>query len=86
MDQRYLRLTYELIVSKSECSGPYYFEPWHQWASYRKQREDKFKNIDRTTIRKGLSDGEPSRFLARARRRGARVSPGRRGCAPAASR
>lgn len=65
MDQHYLRLKYYLELSRKTGNGLMYHEPWHRWASYCKQREDKYKNIDRTTIRKGLfSDGEPSLFLA----------------------
>ncbi len=46
------RQAYFIKLSKKLGDGYVYFEPWHRWASYRKQREDKYKNIDRTTIRK----------------------------------
>jgi len=52
MDMRYERLHYFLRVSRKENRGIMYHEPWHEWGSYRKQREDKYKNIDRTTIRR----------------------------------
>ena len=38
--------------SLKACYGPAYHDSWHQFASYRKQREDKYKNKNRTTIRK----------------------------------
>ncbi|HEV3154056.1 MAG TPA: hypothetical protein VGZ02_09665 [Candidatus Baltobacteraceae bacterium] len=52
MDQRYERLRYFRRVSRKEKRGLGYYEPWHMFGSYRKPREDRYKNIDRTTIRK----------------------------------
>lgn len=52
MDMRYERLRYFRRVSRKQSRGIMYFEPWHKSGSYRKRREDRYKNIDRTTIRK----------------------------------
>lgn len=52
MDMRYERLRYFRKVSRKESRGLMYHEPWHLWGSYRKPREDRYKNIDRATVRK----------------------------------
>jgi hypothetical protein len=52
MDIRYERLRYFLRVSRKTNGGLRYHEPWHPSGSYRKPREDRYKNIDRATIRK----------------------------------
>jgi hypothetical protein len=52
MDKRYLRLSYLIKLSKKTARGIMYHDAWHQWGSYRKQREDKYKNKNRETIRK----------------------------------
>jgi hypothetical protein len=52
MDQRYLRLRYYLKLSNKLSAALAYYESWHRWGCYRQRREDKYKNIDRTTIRK----------------------------------
>jgi|HubBroStandDraft_1064217.scaffolds.fasta_scaffold123481_3 hypothetical protein len=51
MDMRYERLRYFRRVSRKANRGILYFEPWHRWGSYRKPREDRYKNVDRATIR-----------------------------------
>ncbi len=52
MSKRSDRFDYFIKLSRKISAGFVYFEPWHRWASYRKPREDKYKNKDRTTIRK----------------------------------
>ena len=52
MDLRYERLLYFRRLSRKLGDGILYHDPWHHWASYSKQREDRYKNIDRTTIRR----------------------------------
>jgi hypothetical protein len=52
MDQRYERLRYFRRVSRKTHTGLAYYEPWHKYGSFLKPREDRYKNIDRTTIRK----------------------------------
>jgi len=52
MDMRYLRLFYFRRVSRKTKRGLGYHEPWHQQGSYTKPREDRYKNIDRATIRR----------------------------------
>ena len=59
MDLRYERLRYFRRVSRKEKRGIIYHEPWHMFGSYRKQREDKYKNIDRTTIRRWRVGSRP---------------------------
>jgi hypothetical protein len=52
MDMRYERLLYFRRLSRDLRDGILYHDPWHRWASLRKQREDRYKNIDRATIRR----------------------------------
>jgi hypothetical protein len=52
MDMRFERLRYFLRVSRKMSRGLAYHDPWHPWGSYRKPREDRYKNIGRATIRK----------------------------------
>jgi hypothetical protein len=50
------RLDYERKLSRKLARGPLYGNPWHPaWLSSgrsRKRTNDKYKNIDRATIRK----------------------------------
>lgn len=52
MDQRYLRLRYYLKLSRKLSASLGYYEPWHLWGCCRQRREDKYRNSDRTTIRR----------------------------------
>ena len=52
MDVRYQRLLYFLAVSRKTGTGVGYYEPWHLFSRYSAPREDRYKNIDRATIRK----------------------------------
>ncbi len=52
MDVRYERYLYFRRVSRKESRGFLYHDEWHRWGSYTKPREDRYKNIDRTTIRR----------------------------------
>jgi hypothetical protein len=52
MDLRYERLLYFHRVSRKTKRGLGYFEPWHGFGRVPKPRPDRYKNVDRTTIRK----------------------------------
>ncbi|MGD1067175.1 MAG: hypothetical protein ABR975_10210 [Vulcanimicrobiaceae bacterium] len=52
MDLRYERIRYFRRVSRKTGRGLMYHEPWHEYGCYRQPREDRYKKIDRTTIRK----------------------------------
>jgi len=52
MDLRYERYLYFRRLGLKLGRGFAYFEPWHEGGSYHKQREDRYKNIDRATIRR----------------------------------
>jgi hypothetical protein len=52
MDMRYERLRYFHSVSRKTRTGLGYFEPWHPHGATRGPRIDRYKNIDRATIRK----------------------------------
>ncbi len=54
MDQRYQRLLYFRRLSRKEKRGLGYYEPWHKFGSYHKPREDRYKNINRASIRECL--------------------------------
>jgi hypothetical protein len=62
MDQHYERLRYFLFVSRQTHTGVGCYEAWHMHGSFRKPREDRYKNIDRATIRKPRipAEGKPS--------------------------
>ena len=52
MDMRYERIRYFRKVSNKTKRGLGYYEPWHPYGCYEQPREDRYKNVDRTTIRK----------------------------------
>ncbi len=52
MDLRYERVRYFLRVSRKTHAGVGYRERWHTHGSFEKPRENRYKNIDRATIRK----------------------------------
>lgn len=52
MSLRFDRFRYFQRVSRKESRGFIYYEPWHRCGSYRQPRENRYKNIDRATIRK----------------------------------
>jgi hypothetical protein len=52
VDLRYERLLYFRRLSRELGGGISCHDAWHPWASYRKPREDRYKNIDRATIRR----------------------------------
>ena len=52
MDLRYQRLLYFLRVSRKTGRGVGYYERWHRHGSFTKPREDRYKNIDRATLRR----------------------------------
>jgi hypothetical protein len=70
MDQRYERLRYFLFVSRQTHAGIGCYERWHPHGSFEKPREDRYKNIDRATIRRPTSrreHGTPSTMPTSAR-------------------
>jgi hypothetical protein len=52
MDIRYERLQYFRRLSRKLGDGMLYHDPWHRLGCLKQPREDKYKNIDRTTIRR----------------------------------
>ncbi len=51
MDLRYERLRYFLDLTRRTGTGLGCYERWHLLSKYGGPREDRYKNIDRTTIR-----------------------------------
>ena len=58
MDLRYERLRYFLFVNRRTHTGVGYYERWHTHGAWEKPREDRYKNIDRTTIRRPVPDAK----------------------------
>jgi hypothetical protein len=59
VDMRYERIRYFRKVSNKTKRGLRYHEPWHEHGCYRQPREDRYKNVDRTTIRKATACPRP---------------------------
>ncbi len=56
MDLRYLRLLYFHRVSRKTKRGLGFYEPWHKHGSFTKPREDRYKSVNRATIRTMVRD------------------------------
>ena len=52
MDLRYQRLLYFIRLSRQTRTGIGKYEAWHPHWRERRPRADRYKNIDRTTIRR----------------------------------
>ena len=52
MDLRYERLRYYRQLSERIGRGMLCHDTWHVWGCYPQRREDRYKKIDRETIRK----------------------------------
>ena len=61
MDLRYERLRYHRQLSERIGRGMICHDAWHVWGCYTQRREDRYKKIDRETIRRWPESRHPGR-------------------------